>query len=154
MLENLGSASNETSLLVSTDEFQAARDWYSEWVKVPYYVVTASLAFLAFSITNLLPTGTEMALDNARPFLHAAWFTLAGSAFLSSVGLLCAYVSFDIAARLRLGAIVRGLGMVEPPCGTPWIRRWGKVSFVATGFSLAMLLAGAALLIGYVFTIS
>jgi hypothetical protein len=114
-------------------------------------LATVSLALLAFSFTDLLPKVEASSQPLALLFLKTGWIALSLGLVFSAAGLLCAYVSFDIGARLYLGELLKSLGMGVPSKTTRSVSRWGKVSFRATALSLLALLIGALSLTCYTF---
>ena len=95
-------------------EFDALKTWYTEWVQIPKYVSTASLAFLAFSLTNLLPK-----FSGQPPFpLRVAWISLGLAATMASCGLLAAYIALDLATRIHLAKLLEQLHMQRPARST------------------------------------
>ena len=128
-------------------EFDALKVWYAEWVQIPKYVSTASLAFLAFSLTNLLPKS----VGPAPVALRLAWLSLGLAAGLASCGFFAAYIALDIATRIHLTKLLEQLHMQRPTRDTRWISRWGKVSFGTTIVATIFLLSGFLSLVAYVF---
>ena len=118
------------------DQIDAIRTWYSEWVKIPTYLTSASLGFLAFSLTNLIPHA-----QISTVFIRTAWILLGLSAVFACVGLLSAYCSLDIGIRLYLSRNIREFNLKAPAPNTPWIRRWGRGSFYSTGLAIPCLLS-------------
>lgn len=69
---------------MESSEFDAISTWYQEWVQLPKYVTTASLAFLAFSLTNLLPKSP----GPPPATLRIAWVALGSASVLGGSGIL------------------------------------------------------------------
>jgi len=137
----VGTEGEDNMATPESDAIQVVRDWYTEWCKFPKYLATASLAFLAFSFTELLAE-SKMGLG----YLFTAWILLGGSAFLSFIGMLGAYASFDVWNRRFLRETIEPLGIKHPEERTRWIRRWGKISYRSTFLAAVLLLVATGFL--------
>jgi hypothetical protein len=130
--------------IFSEKEFQAIKDWYTEWSRIPTYIATVSFAAIAFSITNLWQKDPTQ-IGQALSLLKWSWLFLGLSAGLSSSAIFFGYLAFDLGVRLHLTDALRSLSIKAPSRGTRWIRSLG----IASG--LCSLLAILALLTGCLF---
>ena len=135
---------------MTENQFNAIKVWYEEWSKIPRYLASAGLAFLAFSLTDLLPQSIGGHSDTG--YLEAAWSFLSLSCLLASIAIIAAYSAFDLASRIYLAEILKASGMATPKLETKWVSTLGKVSYRTSALALILLLAGAGCLIFYTST--
>lgn len=90
-------------------QFDALRNWYTEWSKFPQYLLTASIATVAFSVSVLLPSTPDRGwISTAAAFLAVAAAVFAGGS------MVCAYLAFEIGARLHLAPALAQFSLKDP----------------------------------------
>jgi hypothetical protein len=121
--------------------FQAIKDWYTEWSRIPTYIATISFAAIAFSITNLWQKDPA-----PLTLLKWSWLFLGLSAGLSSCAIFFGYLAFDLGVRLHLTDTLKALSIKAPSRSTKWIRSLGIASGVCSLLAILVLLTGCLFL--------
>jgi hypothetical protein len=125
--------------------FQAIKDWYTEWSRIPTYIATISFAAIAFSITNLWQKDTIL-LTPSIFLLKWSWVFLGLSAGLASSGIFFGYLAFDLGVRIHLKDTLQTLSIKSPTRTTKWIRALGICSGVCSLLAIVLLLIGCLFL--------
>lgn len=125
--------------------FQAIKDWYTEWSRIPTYIATVSFAAIAFSITNLWQKDTSL-LTPSLYLLKWSWVFLGLSAGLASVAIFFGYLAFDLGVRIHLKDTLETLSIKSPTQTTRWIRSLGISSGACSLLAIILLLIGCLFL--------
>lgn len=126
--------------------FQAIKDWYTEWSRIPTYIATISFAAIAFSITNLWQSDSKI-LPESLSLLKWSWICLVLSAGLASAGIFLSYITFDLGVRVHIKDTLQTLSIKYPSLRTRWIGYLGRGSWVCTLLAIVLLLLGSVFLI-------
>ncbi|MBI5870007.1 MAG: hypothetical protein HZB44_03475 [Actinobacteria bacterium] len=132
-------------------EFNAVKGWYEEWSRIPKYIVTASLALLAFSLTNFVLKKGGVPTSISFVWLKVSWIFFFISASFASLGMFTAYCSFDIGVRIHLRELITSLHMNTASRDTKWVTRFGRTSWRITVASMIFLLLGSFALAVFTF---